>query len=319
MGWLTQFFNLSKGERYGFWLLIALIITGLTLPNFIEKQTKPAYEVNKEVYERQIKQFMAASEKSEQQTASASNTSKNQEEVSYFPFNPNKVPFDSLLALGIAEKLAHTIINYRQAGGRFNHKDDLKAIYGMSDSTYKRLKPFVVLPKENFDKQYEGDKNEKTLATKTASNETDSFITKNDQKNLGENNSLVPLNKADSATLTQVRGIGDFFAGEIVSRREKLGGYTDFSQLLAIYNFDSSSLKLVKPQLSLDPSRVKKLSLKNSTFEAFLKHPFLDYPQVKAIFNYKDQVDSISSVKELKSERILGKRTFKTIKPYLKP
>ncbi len=319
MGWLTQFFNLSKGERYGFWLLVALIVIGLTLPYFIEKKTKPAYEVNKEAYERQIKQFMATPENSEHQTPKGSKGSPSQEEISYFHFNPNDVAFDSLLKLGVSEKLAHTIINYRQAGGRFHKKKDLNAIYGMPDSTFKRLKPCVVIPKERGDKHYYSEANKKALDSTIDTDESDSSISKSDQKNLSANKSPVPLNKADSATLTQVTGIGDFFAGEIVSRRDKLGGYTDIRQLLGIYNFDSSSLKQVKSQLSLDPSRVRKLSISNSSFEAFLDHPFLDYPQVKAIFNYKDQVDSITSVKELKSERILGRKNFKKVKPYLKP
>lgn len=320
MGSITQFFNLSKGERYGFWVLVALIVIGMTLPQFIEKQTEPAYKANQEIYEKQIQQFMAASKASDKQTSTTSESSPQPvQKISYFHFNPNEISFDSLLQLGMPEKLAHTIINYRQAGGRFHSKNDLKAIYGMPDSTYNRLKPYVSLPKENQGKSYKANATPKTKDSNLASNDKKPSFSKGDEEEVTATNTQVSLNEADSASLTKVRGIGDFFAGEIVSRREKLGGYRNYRQLLAIYNFDSSALKRVKPQLSLNPSKIQKLSLNNSDFETLLSHPNLDYPQVKAIFNYKDRVDTIGSVEELKKERILGSGPFKEIKPYLKP
>lgn len=46
------------------------------------------------------------------------------------------------------------------------------------------------------------------------------------------------LNKADSTALVALPGIGPYFAGKVISYRERLGGYSCPEQLLEIYHFD---------------------------------------------------------------------------------
>ncbi len=316
MDWLSNFFNLSKGEKYGFWLLIALIITGLSLPAFIEQQTEPIYRTDPRQSEAIIDQFMAA-EKQSDQASGDSQATKAVEPTAYFKFDPNKVTFKELERLGVPGKLAHTILNYREAGGRFHDKADLKAIYGMPDSTYQRLKPCISLPPDKPKAV------QKTGSEAHAFEQTkyDEYDEKAPERKVEKSPKKRPvaLNQADSAALTKVYGIGDFFAGEIIERRKKLGGYANFQQLLAIYNFDSSALAKVKPQLSLNPDNIQKRSLNQGTFEGFLKHPYLDYAQVKAIFDFRDRVDTIRQVEALKKQQILGQAAYQKLKPYLKP
>ena len=51
------------------------------------------------------------------------------------------------------------------------------------------------------------------------------------------------INQADSAALLALPGIGPYFAGKIVSYRERLGGYSSVEQLLEIYHFDKQKLE----------------------------------------------------------------------------
>ena len=51
------------------------------------------------------------------------------------------------------------------------------------------------------------------------------------------------INQADSAALLALPGIGPYFAGKIVSYRERLGGYSSPEQLLEIYHFDKQKLE----------------------------------------------------------------------------
>ena len=53
---------------------------------------------------------------------------------------------------------------------------------------------------------------------------------------------LLDINQADSAALLALPGIGPYFAGKIVSYRERLGGYSSVEQLLEIYHFDKAKL-----------------------------------------------------------------------------
>ena len=53
---------------------------------------------------------------------------------------------------------------------------------------------------------------------------------------------LLDINKADSAALLALPGIGPYYAGKIVQYRAQLGGYSTPEQLLEIYRFDREKL-----------------------------------------------------------------------------
>lgn len=317
MRWISDYFNFSTGEKYGFWVLIALIVLGVTVPHFVKEQTKPSYQTDKAQYEEELKQFMKA-EKAQSQPEK-SNSGQNPEfNRQYFLFDPNKLDLKGWKQLGLNDKLANTLINYREAGGNFNKPSDLKAIYGMPDSTYRRLKPCVKIEEKNdSDSKYVND-NRQSKAKQQSEDNNNQEAYQNDSEKSKPEFTPIALNKADSSELQKVHGIGDFFAAEIVRRRKKLGGYHDFNQLLAIYNFDSTNLERVKPQLTLNEANIERLSLKRDNFETFLKHPYLSYAQVKAIFDYLDQVDTTLPPKVLKENKILSKEGYQKVRPYLK-
>ena len=319
MPWLRNYFQLSTGETYGFWCLIALITLLLGVNQLLQHEARLRYKEQSPAFKRKVEQFLAQQRQKESTKTPRTATSAEEKQPVYFPFDPNSVSVQELEKLGVRSKLAHTIINYRDAGGQFHQKSDLKAIYGMTDSTYQRLKPYVRLP----DQERNAGKAD-TSATRQAqlASASDTSYAEDSQ---GQSREAMPkvaplaINQADSAALTQLHGIGDFFASEIVDRRHRLGGFTRYKQLLAIYNFDSAKLEQVKPQLTLDSNSIDQLSLKQDSFEAFLRHPYLDYPQVKAIFNYTDRVDTVQSVSALREEQIIGHEAFEEISPYLKP
>lgn len=64
-----------------------------------------------------------------------------------FPFDPNTVSIDDLMRLGFSEKQALSIDNYRKKGGRFRRKEDFAKSYVVADSVYKRLEPYIDIPK----------------------------------------------------------------------------------------------------------------------------------------------------------------------------
>jgi competence protein ComEA len=62
-----------------------------------------------------------------------------------FPFNPNTADKATLMALGISEKVATTMLHYREKGGQFRQAEDLKKIYGFRAQDFERLADFVRL------------------------------------------------------------------------------------------------------------------------------------------------------------------------------
>jgi len=67
--------------------------------------------------------------------------------VESFPFNPNTVSVEDLQRLGFSEKQALSIEHYRQKGGRFSRKTDFAKSFVVADSVYRRLEPFIEIPK----------------------------------------------------------------------------------------------------------------------------------------------------------------------------
>lgn len=70
--------------------------------------------------------------------------------VENFRFNPNTVSGEDLQRLGFSEKQAASIVAYREKGGRFRRKADFAKSYVVSDSVYRRLEPYIDIPKTDI-------------------------------------------------------------------------------------------------------------------------------------------------------------------------
>lgn len=64
-----------------------------------------------------------------------------------FDFDPNTVTEEELMRLGFSQKQAASICNYREKGGRFRRKEDFAKSYVVADSVYRRLEPYIRIPK----------------------------------------------------------------------------------------------------------------------------------------------------------------------------
>ena len=66
--------------------------------------------------------------------------------VESFRFNPNTATLDELCRLGFSQKQAQSIVNYREKGGRYRRPEDFEKSFVVSDSIYRRLKPYIDIP-----------------------------------------------------------------------------------------------------------------------------------------------------------------------------
>lgn len=73
--------------------------------------------------------------------------SASRRKVESFRFNPNTVSADDLMRLGFSARQAESIINYRQKGGLFRRKSDFARSFVVSDSIFRRLEPYIDIPK----------------------------------------------------------------------------------------------------------------------------------------------------------------------------
>ena len=99
---------------------------------------------------------------------------------------------------------------------------------------------------------------------------------------------IVYINYADTTELKSLPGIGSFFAKNIVEYRNKLGGFIEISQMLEIYAFDSARLETIMPYISIDSVNLSKINVNTDDFKTILRHPYIEYEDVKKIVNYRE-------------------------------
>ena len=117
---------------------------------------------------------------------------------------------------------------------------------------------------------------------------------------VGRNDVVVDLNIADTTILKQLPGIGGAFAKWIVNYRDKLGGFCETEQLLEVYRMDTARFNGIKNQVKIDSAFVpNKLRINSDAFKVLLKHPYLEYKDVKKIVNYREQKGLITSWEQL--------------------
>lgn len=65
--------------------------------------------------------------------------------VRLFAFDPNEVTYEELRQLGMPKRTAAGLVKYRAAGKVFAVPEDVALCYGVTDSMYARLKPYIVI------------------------------------------------------------------------------------------------------------------------------------------------------------------------------
>lgn len=210
------------------------------------------------------------------------------------PFNPNTISLDNMLALGISEKLARQIINYRTKVGPFATKADVAKLYNLSDSMYAVLEPYLLLP-----------------------NATSS------QKQTAPKGKL-EINSADSIQLLRIKGIGPVIAHLILDYRRKLGGYFSLDQLGEAFYINANTLAEkqqrmveIKSQLKVNPSLIKKLLINKLTQKELSYHPYISYKQSKAIIQYRVKNGPIQNIEQLKLVRGITERDIQLLQLYV--
>ena len=110
----------------------------------------------------------------------------------------------------------------------------------------------------------------------------------------------VYLNTADTLQLMNLPEIGPYFARNITDYREKLGGYINKEPLLEIYGFDSVRYEIISPYIILDSVGISKVKVNHYNFKTLLRHPYIEYEDVKNIVNHRESKGMITNWEQYK-------------------
>ncbi|MFK7807930.1 MAG: helix-hairpin-helix domain-containing protein [Saprospiraceae bacterium] len=148
---IRTFFFFSKRERIGVLCLLTLLLVCFLIPRVYS-----FYKSESPVDFAEFDQAIALLEKRQAEKSNSSagakktdnaftnkNQKKNYQAIQLFLFDPNTLSKDSFELLGLSPKLANTIINYRNKGGKFFNPEGFKKMYGLSTKQYEQLRSYI--------------------------------------------------------------------------------------------------------------------------------------------------------------------------------
>lgn len=206
-------------------------------------------------------------------------------------FDPNTYTAEQWMALGLSEKQTAVVLKFTSRGIYSN--EDLKRIFVISDELFALIKDSTVYPPRP--EHYSSEHADKPAA-----------------KSL-----IVNVNTATEEELLQVKGIGPFFAKQILRRRDQLGGFVDKTQLLEVWKMDQEKLDVIAPSLSISPDQVRKININTATVDELKIHPYISWNLANSIVKLRSQIGGYKQISDVKKSVLMTDELYEKLKRYL--
>lgn len=210
--------------------------------------------------------------------------------LTLFYFDPNVATQEEFMNLGLSAKQSGTIINYRNAGGKFYDPADFAVIYGIDSVKIAELTPFIRIGNTN-------------LYANTSAKQTQT--------------KLIDLNTCDSVMLDLLPGIGPVLSARIIKYRNLLGGFASINQLNEVYGLSPETFALISEKIYTDSLDIKAILINQAVYNVLIRHPYFEPAEVTAILKYKELEGTIYGINELVDNNIITPEKARKILPYL--
>ena len=208
--WIRNNFGFSRSETNGFMVILMVMLISILAP-FIYKSTVPDSAVGP-TDQLRLDSLIAQLEGSRAEILKRSNDS-------LVTFDPNDASLQELKRLGLSNFICENIIKYRKSGGSSKNKESLLNIYGMNDSIFEAVRPFIDLPNQMTTLQKPITKVKGPLPDKPIKGEKEIAV--------------FDINFADTSDLKRIKGIGAILLSNRVEKyRNLLGGFYSKDQIM---------------------------------------------------------------------------------------
>ena len=216
-------------------------------------------------------------------------------------FDPNTADSSTLVHLGIKPWQARNMLKYRAKGGKYRKKEDMKKLYGMTDSMYRALEPYIRIAVVD------------TVDSVTVDTmRVDSLPRWKSEKR----DTILNIRTADTTELKMIRGIGSYRARQVVRYREQLGGVVRVEQVLEAKGMEQVADSVLK-NFVLDSVVVNPMNINKVGVQRLSKHPYLRFEQAKAIYELRRKYVRLDSIEQLYELDCLSEEAIQKITPYL--
>ena len=296
-----KIFLLTAEQWLGLLILAVLIAAGMVATKYLQPKAEPiklvedSVKTNFEDYQAKQDSIYKAKWKKTYKRDTI--------EIRMQMFDPNTVDSVTLLHLGFKPWQAKNMLKYRAKGGRYRQKEDMKKLYGMTDSIYIALEPYICIQQDS-------------IAVDSAQVDTIRLDSLPKWRSI-KKDTILNLRTADTTELKLIRGIGSYRAKMIVRYREQLGGYARVEQILEARGMDKVVADSILPHFYIDSVVLNKMPVNKIRPEVLHRHPYLSFEQAKAIYEYRRRHIRIKSAEELKKIKGLSPTDIEKISIYL--
>lgn len=222
-------------------------------------------------------------------------------------FDPNTADSSTLVHLGLKPWQASNMLKYRAKGGRYRKTEDLKRLYGMTDSMYLALLPYVVIDTLAIDRWRD--------SVRMAADSVPRYVSH-------KRDTILNLRTADTTELKMIKGIGSYRAKQIIRYREQLGGFVSVEQLREVKALqpllkDSLSTDSLLSHFFIDSVRVVPLKVNSMRVERLQRHPYLSFEQARAIYELRRKKIHLKHLDQLRTLDCLTEQDIQRLRPYL--
>lgn len=221
------------------------------------------------------------------------------------PFDPNTADSTLLVTVGLKPWMARNLIRYRNAGKVFRRPEDLQRLYGMNDSLYSTLLPFIQIDTAAL---------ASSLGMCRVVSDTDTVITAYTPRI--KRDTILDLNTADTTEFMLLRGVGRFTAMQIIRYRQALGGYYSTSQLYEISEIANDRIDSLLPHLYADTSLITPIEVNRASVKQLYSHPYISYKQAEQLYDLRRRKLRLHSPDELSA--VFSPDERQRLLPYLR-
>jgi competence ComEA-like helix-hairpin-helix protein len=215
-------------------------------------------------------------------------------------FDPNLASADDFRRLGVPAFLTERLVRYREHGGRFRKKEDLRKIYGFPPELFDRLEPYIRIGRSE--------------GTGRAPVDTEAGHPRWPERPV----QVIDINRATPEEWQLLPGIGPTRSEQIVRFREKLGGFVSIAQVAETRGLPDSVFQQIRDRLILASENVQKIRVNRVTVDELKAHPYFSARQASVLTAFRDQHGPFGQVEDISKIALLNDPAWlEKVRPYL--
>lgn len=238
------------------------------------------------------------------------------------PFDPNTADSSTLIHLGLKPWQASNMLKYRAKGGRYRKPTDMKRLYGMTDSMYLALLPYITIDTIAINHHQDSIRQRRNDSIQAVRDSIYALSDTLPRYVSHKRDTILNLRTADTTELKMIRGIGSYRAKQIIRYRQQLGGFASVNQLREVKALqpllkDSLSADSLLSHFFLDSMVVEPLRVNSMRPEQLQRHPYLRFEQAQAIYELRRQKIKLNNIDQLRKIKCLTEEDLQRLLPYL--